>query len=355
MTSTMTSEQTWYPDHQDQVAGCILVGEPGVTVNADGRDSVWVRGADDTLWSNPQERDCRTWNGWAQHATGIGGDPVPLLGTDGLIRVFYRGTGDELFVLTQQRPGQNFGDPVKLTGGCVSDPSVAMNADGRMTVVYRGSDGASWQVTQSSVANNTWRQAGSLGGSVKGRPAIGRAGDGLLSVVVRGGDDALWVTTQTSVNASTWGTFVSQGGNAGSDPFVTHYADQRLAVVYTSTNNCVHHIVQVGNYGFAGASTTHTDLGGTVVGPSSACLGADGRLHVFATAKADNQILTAEQSTINTTGFSALTGIGGDLSGDPVKPVTAVTVPHLLTIGIIDVFYRATDNQVHFASQTDLM
>ncbi|MGQ0841597.1 hypothetical protein [Actinokineospora sp.] len=147
---------------------------------------------------------------------------------------------------------------------------------------------------------------------------------------------------------------MSQGGNAASDPFVTHYADQRLAVVYTSTTDLVRHIVQGGNYAFAGASTTHTDLGGAVVGPSSACLGADGRLHVFATAKSDNQILTADQTTINTTGFSTLTGIGGDLSGDPATPVTAVPVPHLLTIGVIDVLYRATDNQVHYASQTNL-
>jgi hypothetical protein len=60
-------------------------------------------------------KDCRTWSGWAQHATGIGGNPVPILCTDG-----------------------------------------------RITAVYRGSNGAAWQVSQSSVANDTWSQAGSI-------------------------------------------------------------------------------------------------------------------------------------------------------------------------------------------------
>jgi hypothetical protein len=107
-------------------------------------------------------KDCRTWSGWAQHATGIGGNPVPILCTDGRIRVFCKGSEDELFVLTQTQPGQNCGIPVKLTGGCTSDPSVAVNADGRITAVYRGSNGAAWQVSQSSVANDTWSQAGSI-------------------------------------------------------------------------------------------------------------------------------------------------------------------------------------------------
>ncbi|MDQ3579044.1 MAG: hypothetical protein M3443_15915 [Actinomycetota bacterium] len=52
-----------------------------------------ARGADNTLWAIPPDKEGRAWTEWAQHATGIGGDPVPLLGTDGLIRVFYRGTG----------------------------------------------------------------------------------------------------------------------------------------------------------------------------------------------------------------------------------------------------------------------
>lgn len=353
VTVATTPGLTWNAEHVQQ-AGCAVVGNPGATVNADGRNVVFVQNDSTQLWGLPMGSDYN-WNTWRQiPGAVIIGDPMPILGDNGLISVLYRSTGNTLYAITQTALSGNFGDPVQIASGCTTDPAVAKNADGRITAVYRGSNGAAWQVSQASISAGTWTAPGTVGGSIIGRAAVALAGDGRLSVVVRGGDNGIWVSTQSGPNGTTsWLTFVSLGGVMISDPVAVPNADQRIAIFYTGGNDAVFKVEQGGNYQFQPAPmASHTSLGGSVVGRPSACLAADGRMGVFGTAKSDKQIFVAEQTTINGPTYAPFTELRGNLSGDTSGGGTpATTVPYLLTVGVIDVFYRGSNGQLWYEPQ----
>lgn len=127
---------TKYEFHRD---GRLLAA---VGRNQDGRFQVFVRGADEALWTTAQETPNGLWGRW--ESLGKGGtlgvtEPAAIADAEGRLVVLVRGKDGSLWSRRQSAPGGAFEDWTRI-GGSGGSFAVTANADGRLQVFAVGAD-----------------------------------------------------------------------------------------------------------------------------------------------------------------------------------------------------------------------
>jgi GH43 family beta-xylosidase len=243
---------------------------PAVVSTGSGNVTVFVRGADNALWTKSANNGA--WGGWQSLGGSLRSAPAAVAWGSGYISVFARGTTHELFHrMLFNGTWQNWEN---LGGGLSSGPGATYDGS-RIHVFIRGAafalyrkqfisgvgwqnwellDGslrsapvaASWGTGYLSVFSRTFYtdqllqrfnngsswfawDATSLGGSVTTVPGVVARTSNVLDVFARGSSDDLQQRTFT--NGSGWGGWSSLGGVLTSGPGVAVRNGGTLEVV----------------------------------------------------------------------------------------------------------------------------
>ncbi|MFD7224026.1 hypothetical protein ACFV9P_23895 [Streptomyces sp. NPDC059892] len=225
-----------------------VAGDPAAVLNADGRISVFCRGADHTVRS--VSHTSVAYAVWAPAAT-IGaaaeGVPCPVLAADGRVAVFVRGGDGELWI-SEQRIPDTTSDwiPYERFAGtpALSDPKAALDADGRIRVFWQGPDGAGrFLGRQGDYA--AWNPEGLLKGALAGAPYPFRSPlDGRLRIFAAGPDRALWAAGQKTVNSDQFTDLASLNGALAGAPVPACHRDGRISVFVRGTDGVLRYVTQ---------------------------------------------------------------------------------------------------------------
>jgi peptidoglycan/xylan/chitin deacetylase (PgdA/CDA1 family) len=183
--------------------GGVLVGAPAAAAAGSGIVVVG-RGTDGAVWMRTSTGG--TWQPW-QSIGGIATAAPAVAGVaDGRIDVFVRGADDRLY--TRARPaGQNWTSWTSLGGGLVSGPAAVALGSARTDVFVTGTDYAIWHRSRTSAGWSAWR---SLGGRTYVAPAaVTGTTAGTVRVFIRAENDALQENVGTT---GAWGGWTSLGG-----------------------------------------------------------------------------------------------------------------------------------------------
>ncbi|MFE4366894.1 hypothetical protein ACFRMN_01315 [Streptomyces sp. NPDC056835] len=226
-----------------------VMGDPAAVLNADGRISVFYRGADHTVRS--VSHTSVAYAVWAPAAT-IGGAaegvPCPVLAADGRVAVFVRGGDDELWI-SEQRIPDTAGDWIPFERiartPAVSDPKAALDADGRIRVFWQGRDGAGCFLGRQG-DYTAWNPEGTLkGGGPAGAPYPFRSPlDGRLRIFAAGPGRALWVAEQKTVNSDQFTDLAPLNGALAGAPVPARHADGRISVFARGTDGALRYVTQ---------------------------------------------------------------------------------------------------------------
>jgi hypothetical protein len=171
--------------------GGVVLSNPSMIKDSQGRTHIFVKGGDNALWDNLDG----TW----QYLGGIiTSDPYAVKDSLGAIHVLVRG-GDN--ALWDRVVGSGW---TYLGGAISSSPSAALSTDNHIKVAVKGSDNAIWM---KDITTGSWT---SLGGVITSDPQAIRDANGKMHVLARGGDNALW----DNIN----GVWTPLGGAITSDP-----------------------------------------------------------------------------------------------------------------------------------------
>ncbi|WP_084693427.1 hypothetical protein [Actinomadura atramentaria] len=194
-----------------------VAGAPVVAGAADGTLTVFVRGADGTLYRRARDREDEGWSAWASTGGKAVGDPVTARNLNKRPSVFVRRPDGHLWYQTQAANGSwgawaDLGAPPKTAvagaptivanDNTYSSPSpnrdgaVKGNTDGRLELFLRGADGHVWHLVQKAPNGTSWSKWESLPGTWVGNPTAATAGDGRISVFARKSDGRLRVIAQ---------------------------------------------------------------------------------------------------------------------------------------------------------------
>jgi len=259
----------------------VVVGDPAVGRDVAGRITVFVRGIDNALWYNVKVTYNGGWGGWRQLGGEIASSPVVAPNADGRLSVFVRGAAkDALLSITQVAANGEFGAWTNLGGIITSDPQVARNTDGTLEVIARGSDNAVWFIRQTEPSSAAFTPWATLGGKVNGQVAVAPNADGRLSVFVRTEANVLSYCHQNAPKG-TYSEWESLSGQTASPVTAQRGVDGRLHVFYIGANEkAVWQIPQSAPNGEF--SKQHVNLGGVFVAESKLAVSrqADGKIVV---------------------------------------------------------------------------
>jgi hypothetical protein len=182
----------------------VLVGDPVVATNVDGRLEVFHRGTDNRLYHAWQRNldDPSSWSGWESLGGELAGQPAAVKGGGGGTAVFYRGADSRLYYRFFSAAQAKWSDWQAIAFGLTGDPSVAMpgpltpGGGWRLAVAYRESENHVYFGTQQpqSGPEGPWTFT-DIGGLAAGNPVLARIGTwGWMGVFYRGTDSSLQVS-----------------------------------------------------------------------------------------------------------------------------------------------------------------
>ncbi len=196
----------------------ILVGEPSVGSNADGRLEVFLQAKDGQIWHVWQLTPNGGWSSWSSlggpSAAIANGGPIVGRNADGRLEIFVTGSDGNLYHMWQTAPNNGWSGwgPIaaQLTVPLHGLAQVASNQNGALQIFTTGSDGALWTIAQTA-PNNGWSPWRFLDGAPRGqamngdrRPSAQVQSTGDLTVFVAGADGAVWTLVQTNPGGP-WG------------------------------------------------------------------------------------------------------------------------------------------------------
>jgi hypothetical protein len=185
----------------------VAIGDPRVSINADGRLEVFLVAKDQKIWHIWQTAPSGGWSAWASlggpAAAIANGAPFVGINADGRMEVFVTGSDGNIYHIYQTAPSNGWSAwslllahpaGVSLFGlGAISN-----NQNGAFQLFTIGSDGALWTLPQTAPSNG-WGVWSSLGGAPAGKqlngdqaPAPGLNADGVLAAFVLGQDGNVW-------------------------------------------------------------------------------------------------------------------------------------------------------------------
>ncbi len=197
-----------------------VIGPPGYCEN-DGLIQVFAVGADGALWSIQQIQVIQPgphleWSGWSSYGkpgVSIGDRPTASPGFDGRNELFIVGADGSLYHIWQTAflngwsnwfSHGNPGHPI------FDHPQIAYPADGRLMVFVSNQDGVHYlrQTAQSNGWSN-WVSLGKpAGGGPQSAPAVFAQQNNLLHLFVTAADGSLWNIHQNSADYwSYWSSF----------------------------------------------------------------------------------------------------------------------------------------------------
>ena len=312
---------------------------------------IWAAGEYHTSspdWSTFIGEMTRTnvWSGFSPLGGLIIGDPAVGRNADGRLEVFVVGTDHAVYHKFQTIAGSNsWSGFARLGGYVISNPVVGQDADGRLEVFAVGSDHAVWHNEETSVSNsNSYSGFISLGGNIVGDPAVARNTDGTLELFVVEGDKHLYHNFQSAANSNNWVGFSSLGGIVILDPVVAQNEDGRLEVFVIGSDNGIWHKFQTSPSSHLSYSGFFS-LGGVVIKDPAVGLNTDGRLEVFA-VESNNALYHNAQTSAGTNSWTGFYPLGGSIIR---KPAVAQNED-----GRLEVFVIGTDNALYYNIQSTI-
>jgi hypothetical protein len=188
--------------------GGVIRSQPAAVSTQPGTLDVYVLGADNAIWARHFANG--TWGPWWTLGGYVSNAPTAVSSGGGVIDVF--GVGSDAAVWTRRFANGGWGPWTTMGGAVTSAPSAASSAAGTIDVFDRGTDGALW--TRHFIGG-VWGSWASMGGALTTGPSASSAGTGSLDVFVRGTDGAVWTRHFAS---GTWSGWMSAGGLITSPP-----------------------------------------------------------------------------------------------------------------------------------------
>ena len=171
--------------------GGIIISNPFMIKDDQGKTHIFVRGGDNALWDNVD-------GSWQSLGGAINSDPYAVKDSQGKIHVLVRGGDAALWDRVLD------GGWTCLGGAITSNPSATLSADNHIKVAVRGADNSLWV---KDITADTWTP---LGGVIISNPQAIVDSRGRMHILVRGGDNALWDNID--------GSWKPLGGIIASDP-----------------------------------------------------------------------------------------------------------------------------------------
>ncbi|GGV29716.1 hypothetical protein GCM10010495_52370 [Kitasatospora herbaricolor] len=229
-------------------------GEPAVVSSPGGTD-VFVRGADDALWTNTYKNGA--WGTWTSLGGTLTASPAAAsLGRD-RIDVFIRSTDGKVYQKTfQQTPGQNdlpaYWPDVKWTTSWVSQDApdsttivgtpAAVASLNRIDLFARGTDNALWQ---KSYVSGEWTGWTRRGGTLASSPTAASGGPGQIEVFATlAPTDKIGQLSWTA--AGGWSSTWYDLGRAGIGAPSATQVDYRVNVYIRATDNTLWQWYRIG-------------------------------------------------------------------------------------------------------------
>jgi hypothetical protein len=177
--------------------GGVLVGDPVVARNGDGRLEVFHRGTDNRIYHRWQSsgRDPSAWaRSWESLGGVAAGQPAAIGNTRGGTSVFCRTARGELAFRFFDPRAAAWADWRTITAGVTGDPSVTMEQGLTPVVAWRGSSGDLFYSSQAVASgpptprpDAAWNVGGSLVQFAPGDPLVLRVtGRGAVAACYRG-------------------------------------------------------------------------------------------------------------------------------------------------------------------------
>jgi choline dehydrogenase-like flavoprotein len=158
--------------------GPVVLGDPALFQNDDGRLEVFARGPGGVLGHTWQEREHGGWAPWDELGSPISGDPAVFQNWRGRLELFAIGPDGLLGHMWQLDPGLGWSGWGELGPPVSSDPVVFQNRDGRLEVFAIGPEGVLGHIWQTRYGGETawsdWTDLGPAG--VGNRLAVGQSG-----------------------------------------------------------------------------------------------------------------------------------------------------------------------------------
>jgi hypothetical protein len=255
--------------------GGVLVEDPVVARNANGRLTVLGIGTDRALYINHQSSST-TWTGWLRVGGSFGSHVAVGVNKDGRLEAFGRGTDNALWRSHQTAVNSStWAAPVSLGGVLTSDPAVARDLNGWLNVFLVGSSGRFFRIQQSSTG---WTGFIEMTGVVAtSAPSVNANWDGRLEVFVRRNDNALVHAWHTTTSATAWSTWSSRGGVITAAPVAARNANNRIEVFVKNDRNGVHRVWQHSTTGW----TSWVEMGGVVQGAPAVVNNSANNLEIY--------------------------------------------------------------------------
>ncbi len=279
----------------------------------DGRQEVFARGTDNTIWHSYQTAPNAGWVAWSSFGGNtFKGEPTAYVDAAGRLTLFAVAADGTVWRKTWA-PGGTWSAWLSHGGtGAVGQVFVAENTNGILEAFVRRSDNTVWRIKQSAAGSSTWGGWATMGGSLASEPVVGRNADGRLEVFAQGTNNTLYHAWQSAAGG-TWSAFYSMPATLTSAPTIARNSDGRLEVFGRGTDGRLFKIFQQalnGNWSTWFAVSSNTVSSGATVGYNP-----DGRAEVFVRGT-DGQVWHAWQNAANGA-WSAFYGMGGSLSSAP--------------------------------------
>ncbi|MET7281637.1 hypothetical protein ABZS29_25600 [Kribbella sp. NPDC005582] len=217
--------------------GASPAGRPVAGRQPDGRNALFSRAADGSIWWNLQSTPNGAYSGWNQFAgSASAGDPVVGRLADGRLLVVTRrneAPGSRVYVNVQQAPNGAFGSAWQdLDASPAGEPVIGTDQDGSLVLFARAAKEAGGQIWFNRQAGIAWTGWQVVEGSpaFDGGPSVARQTDGRLVLVARRWEGALSVVYQSTQSGSGFTPWTSLGAGPANDAVLVEQAAGRLAM-----------------------------------------------------------------------------------------------------------------------------
>ncbi|MFG3253947.1 hypothetical protein [Streptomyces sp. NPDC048172] len=223
-----------------------LNSDPVLTLNANGRISVFYTGIEGSLWEARQSGlDSYDWNtpvslgGWAR------GRPAAARAGDGRVSVVHIGRDDEAWANTQKGPDATEWEGfARVAGGVRDGLHVLPDCNGHLDVHYRGERGESRWFGQVTGYGGFSTTTYGLNEHLVGTPRSALACDGRQHVFARGAHGRLLTAAQQRPGSLEYGEFAELTSGADDDPVPALGRDGRLFVFYRGEDGALWYVNQ---------------------------------------------------------------------------------------------------------------
>jgi hypothetical protein len=230
------------------LAGALLIGDPVVGVNGDGRLEVHFVGGDGALWHI--WTDGSGLEGWKQDRWGGGNvrDLAVTTTADGRQAFFHANTSGQLWLLQQSAANGYWSDFANPVNGVAGPPAVAAPSDGSVVAVFAGRQGDQDNVLcyARQATDGAWAGPHRVNYAATPptsnpavRPAVVRGAPGGRVVVANAAPSAwFWILAQPADDTpdSPW-TVLHSSNNFGCDRYIAAAVDgsNRVCVLASSS------------------------------------------------------------------------------------------------------------------------